>query len=58
MRPDKRDHICKVYVKLESLVSDSHVPEDFCLMKIFPRLVRKNTSTCLFGVLKTKINGF
>ena len=33
-----------------SLKSDSHVPENFCQIKIFPSHVRKNTIICLFGV--------
>ena len=32
------------------LKSDSHVPENFCQIKIFPSHVRKNTITYLFGV--------
>ena len=32
------------------LKSDSHVSENFCQIKIFPSLVRKNTIICLFGV--------
>ena len=30
--------------------SDSQVYENFCQIKIFPSLVRKNTIICLFGV--------
>ena len=33
-----------------SLKSDSHVYGNFCQIKIFPNLVRKNTVICLFGV--------
>ena len=33
-----------------SLKSDSHVPENFCQIKIFPSHVRKNTMICLLGV--------
>ena len=29
---------------------DSHVSENFCQIKIFLSLVRKNTIICLFGV--------
>ena len=29
---------------------DSQVEENFCQIKIFPNLVRKNTIICLFGV--------
>ena len=32
------------------LKSDSHVPENFCQIKMFPSLVWKNTIICLFGV--------
>ena len=32
------------------LKSDSHVPEHFCQIKIFPSHVRKSTIICLFGV--------
>ena len=32
------------------LKSDSHVPENFCQIKIFPSHFRKNTMICLFGV--------
>ena len=33
-----------------SLKSNSHVSENFCQIKIFYSLVRKNTIICLFGV--------
>ena len=33
-----------------TLKSDSHVPENFCQIKIFPSHVRNNTMICLFGV--------
>ena len=32
------------------LKSDSHVPENFCQIRIFPSLVRKNTIICLFDI--------
>ena len=34
----------------QSLKSDSFVSENFCQIKIFPNLVRKNTIICLFGI--------
>ena len=33
-----------------ALMSDSHVSEHFCQIKIFHGLVKKNTIICLFGV--------
>ena len=36
------------------LKSDSHIPENFCQIKIFPSHVWKNATICLFGVLKWK----
>ena len=35
---------------LAFLKLDSHVPENFCQIKIFPSHFRKNTMICLFGV--------
>ena len=35
---------------LLSLKSDSHVPENFCQIKVIPSDVQKNTINCLFGV--------
>ena len=37
-------------VSMKNLKSDSHVPENFCQIKIFPSHFRKNTMICLFGV--------
>ena len=31
--------------------SDCHNAEDFCQIKLFPSIVRQNTSICLIGVL-------
>ena len=36
----------KIYSYLKS---DSHVPENFCQIKIFPSHFRKNTMICLSG---------
>ena len=36
------------------LKSDSHVPENFCQIKICPSHVQKNAIICLFGVQKWK----
>ena len=33
--------------KRHELKSDSHVPEIFCQIKVFPSLVQKNTVVCL-----------
>ena len=33
-----------------NLKSDSHVPENFCQIKIFPSLVQKNIIICFSGV--------
>ena len=38
----------------EAFKSDSHVPENFCQVKIFPSDVRKNAIICLFGISKWK----
>ena len=37
-----------------SLKSDSHVPEYFCQIKIFPSLVQKNTIICLVFEIENK----
>ena len=37
-----------------NLKSDSHLPENFFQIKIFPSLVSKNTIICLFGIWKWK----
>ena len=36
--------------KVNTLKPDSHVLENFCQIKIFPSLVRKNVIICLFRV--------
>ena len=46
---EKFPDICKI-AQLNPLKSDSHVSENFCQIKIFLGLVRKNTIICLFGV--------
>ena len=37
-------------VKLIPLKSDTHIPEDFCPIKLSPTLARKNTNICLLRV--------
>ena len=43
-----------LYIWEISLNLDSHVPDNFCQIKIFPGLVWKYTIICLFGVSKLK----
>ena len=40
----------KVNIRQLLLKPDSHVPENFCQIKIFPSLVQKNTIICWFDV--------
>ena len=35
---------------IKCLKSDSHVPENFCQIKVIPSGVQKNSIICLFGV--------
>ena len=46
-QPDRPDAVWKLHFTLKS---DSHLPEKFCLIKIIPSLVQKNTIICLLGV--------
>ena len=50
--------LCQLIIKYTLPGTSSHtyatynelLPENYCQIKVFPSLVRKNTSICLFGV--------